>query len=183
MRLVSDVPHSNNTAERVLSLDETSPYGVSWKLPPVSEGGTGRNIGEIVIWVSPQIPPGFFELNGSPVPEGTPLGQFLLSNGQVSNGDGTVNLYDWRGRFPFHRTDSRPLMDMGGAEQVTITTDTMPSHSHSVSTSIYTGGSRGYYGGNPAGYSFSSGAVGGGLPHQNMPPYISIIFIIYGGAS
>ncbi len=56
-------------------------------------------------------------------------------------GDGRTNfnLPDFRGRVPMHRSSSYAIGQKGGSETVTLTVDTMPSHSHNAYGSTQNG--------------------------------------------
>ena len=78
---------------------------------------------------------------------------------------------------------------IGGAKSVTLTESQMPSHTHSLGDStnkVWTSTSLVQEAGtkNNASYSFkqrensidSTGTTGGGLAHENMPPYVTVYF-------
>jgi microcystin-dependent protein len=119
--------------------------------------------------------------------------------GTIYGGDGrtTFALPDLRGRVPVHPGRGPGLTDYqlgerGGAETVTLTTNQMPQHTHSVSCSA-NDATLGLPAGNfPATtgdnvYSQTSDAtmnsgmlssVGGSQPHENRQPYLAINFVI-----
>jgi microcystin-dependent protein len=88
--------------------------------------------------------------------------------------------------------------DQGGASTITLTDSQMPSHKHSVNCSVNPGAPSQMQGGvwataagagqtayastpGPTPAQFSSQALqptGGGGPHNNMPPYLTVMFII-----
>lgn len=120
--------------------------------------------------------------------------------GTTYGGDGmtTFRLPDLRGRFPMHKSSSRPLGSTGGAETVTLTSQQMPAHNHALYGTTNTSESKtpsgNYVAASPAGRSApliyspqlsatqmgaqSVGISGGSQPHENMPPYLGINFII-----
>jgi len=66
----------------------------------------------------------------------------------------------------------------GGEESHTLQTEEIPSHSHYVT--VHTEPGTGYIGASgfdPA-FNANSSSVGGDTPHNNMPPYVSLHFII-----
>lgn len=107
--------------------------------------------------------------------------------GTMYGGDGwqTFALPDLRGRFPMHFGQGNGLSnrvqgEMAGVEQVTLTHNEMPFHTHTTNEvqvrgtgtqglGLATGGVRGAANLNPA---------GGSQPHNNMPPYLCVNFII-----
>jgi len=93
------------------------------------------------------------------------------------------DLPDFNGRVPVGvRSGSYAMGDQGGAAQHTLTVGEMPSHSHPMLP--------GYFPGrditNPTiaaspGSTWSQGSIGntgGGQPHNNMPPYLVVNYII-----
>ena len=114
--------------------------------------------------------------------------------GTTYGGDGvtTFNLPDLRGRLPMHLGTGYVIGQPGGTEQVTLTTQQIPSHSHVVaaktagnasspSGAAYGGDSSSIYSTkapstpmNPA----MVGIGGSGLPHENRMPFLAVSFII-----
>jgi microcystin-dependent protein len=121
--------------------------------------------------------------------------------GTTYGGDGvnSFGLPDLRGRVPVHMGQGPDLPaviigEKSGVEQVTMTTQQMPSHTHSVQANTGTATS-GHAQGNLLAqtsvlslYNTASPAValnaatvgpgGQGQPHDNMQPYLCISFII-----
>ena len=102
--------------------------------------------------------------------------------------DGNNNTPDLRGRFVVGHHPSNgdyDVDDTGGAEDVTLTVNQIPSHKHTTtfdghkffpgdgSTSISYGGAGGY----PA-TTFSMDNTGGGQSHENRPPYYALCYIM-----
>ena len=109
---------------------------------------------------------------------------------------------DLRGVFPCGVSSEAPLGATGGEYEHVLTTDEMPSHGHDVAIDDpghlhsvddpY--GDRGLYGDNvfainePSGSKNTSSAMtgitafaldaGGGLAHNNLPPFVALLFII-----
>jgi microcystin-dependent protein len=115
--------------------------------------------------------------------------------GTTYGGDGRVNfgLPDLRGRVPMHMGGSHTLGERGGEQAHTLSIPEMPTHAHTVSaSSLATGGNanpNGIYlgGGNNAYHAPSNltalnpGTVtntGGGQPHLNMQPFLTLNFSI-----
>lgn len=97
--------------------------------------------------------------------------------------DGENGTPDLRGRFILGVSETHPMGETGGEEEVTLTVDQMPSHDHTGSRMSTTG--------NKVAVSTSSSAVphyyrsddrtevsGGSQPHPNMPPYYALIYIM-----
>lgn len=115
--------------------------------------------------------------------------------GTTYGGDGvnTFALPNLQSRIPVHQGSGYPLGSMGGVEQVALTQQQLPVHSHQANAATSGNPQAG-----PAGnvwrdfgissYSTSAPnatmnptaltASGGGQPHDNMPPYLVINFII-----
>lgn len=122
--------------------------------------------------------------------EGIPSGGIIAYSGEaetipegwaVCNGEnGTPDL---RGRFILGASETHPMGETGGEEEVTLTVEQMPSHDHI--------GSRMSTSGNKTTASTSSTALtyyyrsdertdvsGNSQPHTNMPPYYALIYIM-----
>jgi len=122
----------------------------------------------------------------------------LIGTTYGGDGQNTFALPDLRGRVPVHQGTFQGMSWnvglAGGVEQVTLTTQQIPAHSHAVLASTATGTSR-----NPvpdaapavaAGDAYVSSldpvplnaqaitSTGGSQPHENMQPFLSINFII-----
>jgi microcystin-dependent protein len=120
----------------------------------------------------------------------------LIGTTYGGDGQSTFNLPNLASRNPFHMgqgpgTSNRIIGELGGVETVTLTTSTIPAHSHVPQANI-TGGtadpSNNLWGGFAAG-DYSAAApdsqmaaaiqpTGGSQPHDNMPPFLVISFII-----
>jgi len=114
--------------------------------------------------------------------------------GTTYGGDGlsTFGLPDLRGRLPIDVGPGFVLAQSGGAETVTLTTNQMPAHSHTVSAS--TGQNSATLPGNsflatgpdiyeqntPGNTTMAAtiSSVGGSQPHDNFQPYLCLSFII-----
>ena len=151
-------------------------------------------VGEIRVFAGNFAPVGWLFCDGQLLP----IDQYdVLFNliGTTYGGDGqtTFALPDLQSRIPIHQGNGYGLAQTGGAEQVTLTVNQIPAHSHApLATS--TGASTA----NPANANFANwpdspfattppatpmapdtlGAQGGSQPHDNMPPYLGVNFII-----
>lgn len=123
---------------------------------------------------------------------------FLLGTTYGGDGQVTFQLPDLRGRFPVHMgtgpgLPTYVLGQQGGQETVTLTVNQLPPHSHPVSATDAVGHLASPEGNIPAGHrdgrprggvvdgNMAAGsllAVGNGQPHENMPPYLGVNFII-----
>ena len=159
-------------------------------------------IGEIRMFAGTFPPNGWMFCEGQllPISENETLFNLI---GTTYGGDGqsTFGLPDLRGRVPIHfgtgGGDTYSLAETGGVEEVTLTTQQIPIHSHvqlcssggGTTTSdpsnavaapadlsqYSTAGSDGSQMGTPA---MISDPLGGSQPHENFMPYLCINFII-----
>jgi microcystin-dependent protein len=132
-------------------------------------------------------PNGWLICDGSAVSRTTYATLFALISTTygVGNGSTTFNLPNLKGRvivgFNAAESEFDSLGETGGAKTHTLTTNEIPSHTHSY---IFTNdGSDGYY--NTAGATHAidnqaatTGATGGGQAHNNLQPYITLNYII-----
>ena len=95
-------------------------------------------------------------------------------------GDGltTFNRPDYSDRMILGASATRPVGTTGGAETHTLTVNEMPEHAHGISA-----GARNRPGAGGAlevgtGDSDLSTVVGGGQPHNNMPPFATALVVI-----
>jgi len=123
----------------------------------------------------------------------------LLGTSYGGNGSTTFALPDLRGATPMHfgtssdLAESFSLGERGGAATVTLTAAQLPSHTHPVlarSTSATTSepsASAGWAAAPQPAYGSGSttpmstaamSASGGGQPHENMQPYLTVYFAI-----
>ena len=154
-------------------------------------------VGEIRMFAGNFAPAGWMFCEGQllPISENETLFQLI---GTTYGGDGqsTFALPDLRGRLPLHQGNGFILAETGGAEEVTLTVNQIPAHSHPLlATSAQ--GSDGSPGNRVVGEDAVVGAdlyledvptvnmaataitpVGGSQPHTNFQPYLCVDFII-----
>jgi len=159
-------------------------------------------IAEIRIFAGNFAPRGWAFCNGQLLPISQNTALFSLI-GTTYGGDGrsTTALPDLQGRAPMHPgrgpgLSNRILGQRGGAEQVSLSEPQMPNHSHSQRASDLRAGSGTAVGNVLAeprdGLLYQSDTTssrvplapeslassGGGLPHNNMQPFLGLNFII-----
>lgn len=152
-------------------------------------------MGEIRIWPVNFAPAEWFFCQGQLLPIGQ-YEDFYTLIGTTYGGDGETSfgLPDLRGRVPIHVNNSHVLGESGGAEEVTLTTDQLPSHSHALRANPIDGNRLDPTGSIPAGVRGGSNryaeapsvpmhasaldASGGSQPHHNLMPYVALNFII-----
>jgi microcystin-dependent protein len=152
-------------------------------------------VGEIRMFAGNFAPAGWMFCEGQllPISENETLFQLI---GTTYGGDGqsTFALPDLRGRLPMHQGGGFTLAETGGAEEVTITVNSMPAHTHPLIANSGQATSTDptnrflskpdkqlYRADNPGGTPLapqSISAVGGSQPHTNFQPYLCVDFII-----
>lgn len=154
-------------------------------------------VGEIRMFAGNFAPAGWMFCEGQllPISENETLFQLI---GTTYGGDGqsTFALPDLRGRLPLHQGNGFVLAETGGAEEITLTVNQIPAHSHpllatsslgslsepggSVTAQSRTANVDLYIEDSPAVNMAASSItpVGGSQPHTNLQPYLCVNFII-----
>jgi microcystin-dependent protein len=161
-------------------------------------------LAEIRMFAGNYAPAGWALCNGQilPIQQNTALFSLM---GTFYGGNGTTNfaLPNLQGNAPMHRgqgigLSQRVIGEIGGSETVTLLQTEMPFHTHTAQVSTGTdhlaspvgnawgSGQRGMSnvyapsspGNNVQMNPFSTSISGGNLPHNNMPPYLVVTFII-----
>jgi microcystin-dependent protein len=152
-------------------------------------------VGEIRMFAGNFAPAGWMFCEGQvlPIAENEVLFQLI---GTTYGGDGqsTFALPDLRGRLPVHFGSGVNLAETGGAEQVTLTVQQIPAHSHAMvgstdaaqdtspanKVTAQSGAALMYIQDQPDSSMSANAvvAVGGNQPHTNMQPYLCVDFII-----
>lgn len=159
-------------------------------------------VGSVLPYAGSNAPSGWLLCDGSAVSRSTYSDLFNVVGTTFGAGDGstTFNLPDLRGRFPLgldnmggnsaNRVTASQADSLGGtsgAEDHTLSASELAPHTHNV-----TFPGRNSTGGDPDASRFSgvttignnfnltktSASAGSGSPHNNMPPYISLSFIV-----
>jgi microcystin-dependent protein len=153
-------------------------------------------VGEIRMFAGNFAPAGWMFCEGQLLPISEYETLFNLI-GTTYGGDGqsTFQLPDLRGRLPMHQGNGFTLAETGGVETVTLTTSTIPTHSHpflgtvnlanatapnNATLAQLSGGVKLYTavsGATPMSPNMI-GSTGGSQPHDNFQPYLCIDFII-----
>ena len=151
-------------------------------------------VGEIRIFAGNFAPAGWMFCEGQllPISENETLFNLI---GTTYGGDGqtTFGLPDLRGRIPVHQGLNFTLAETGGTEEITLTVQQIPVHSHPllVSADVPSGNSPAnsmpgqsaaklYRPGSPTVNLNTAvmGTTGGSQPHSNFQPYLCVNFII-----
>ena len=152
-------------------------------------------VGEIRMFGGNFAPAGWMFCEGQllPISENETLFQLI---GTTFGGDGQENfgLPNLQGRIPIHNGPGFTLGEVGGVEEVTLTVQQIPVHTHPFLASTSAGAAA-----NPAGQVVAAsgtgnlyrpapaatpmnpatvGPVGGSQPHTNLQPYLCVDFII-----
>ncbi|HLW53969.1 MAG TPA: tail fiber protein [Candidatus Angelobacter sp.] len=160
-------------------------------------------VAEIRIFAGNFAPTGWAQCNGQlmPISQNTALFSLL---GTTYGGDGKSNfaLPDLQGSAPMQAGQGpglslRDLGETGGEQTVTLLQTEMPAHSHTIQAAAGTGladptnnvwasGAKGFgsiY--SPSAQAtnvqmnpFALSLAGGNLPHNNLPPFLGLLFII-----
>jgi microcystin-dependent protein len=153
-------------------------------------------VGEIRMFAGNFAPAGWMFCEGQllPISEYETLFQ-LIGTTYGGNGQTTFAMPDMRGRLPIHQGNGFTLAQSGGVEQVTLTNNQLPIHTHpliatsDLATSTSPGGAYlstadtglKFYGSASPTVAMSSnlvGNTGGNQPHNNFQPYLCVDFII-----
>lgn len=118
----------------------------------------------------------------------------LIGTTYGGNGETTFALPDLRGRIPIHQGNGFILAETGGAEEITLTVNQIPAHTHPMVASAAAGDQINPannvpansfnvtpYINDPPDGNFNAGAIspiGGSQPHTNFQPYLCVNFII-----
>ncbi len=152
-------------------------------------------VGEIRMFGGNFAPAGWMFCEGQllPISENETLFNLI---GTTYGGDGqqTFGLPDLRGRLPVHQGSGVTLAQTGGVETVTLTTQTIPTHSHPLLAANAIGNSSNpqadvlaessvasFYHSGSASTAMdgrSVGLDGGSQPHTNLQPFLCVDFII-----
>jgi microcystin-dependent protein len=152
-------------------------------------------VGEIRMFAGNFAPAGWMFCEGQllPISENETL-FFLIGTTYGGDGESTFALPDLRGRVPIHQGNGFILAETGGAEEITLTVNQIPAHSHpklaagvnanqttpqtavlanTTVVDLYRVGAAG-----AVLAPQSIAPVGGSQPHTNFQPYLCVDFII-----
>jgi len=152
-------------------------------------------VGEIRLFAGNFAPAGWMFCEGQllPISENETLFQ-LIGTTYGGDGESTFALPDLRGRVPIHQGNGSILAETGGTEEITLTVNQIPAHSHALLGAAVGGSQTG-----PANALLANSTVitpyasetpnqpmaataiapvGGSQPHTNFQPYLCINFII-----
>jgi microcystin-dependent protein len=152
-------------------------------------------VGEIRIFAGNFAPSGWKFCEGQllPISENDTLFN-LIGTTYGGDGESTFALPDLRGRLPLHQGNGFILAQTGGTEEVTLTVQHIPPHSHpfvGLTNNATTSNASGHLLAQTPSYTpyiaqapnaqlapTSIGPTGGSQPHTNFQPYLCLNFII-----
>jgi microcystin-dependent protein len=152
-------------------------------------------VGEIRMFAGNFAPAGWMFCEGQllPISENETLFQ-LIGTTYGGDGESTFALPDLRGRIPIHQGNGFILAETGGAEEITLTIQQIPAHTHPLLASLAVANSNTpqnqvlaqstqraiYFESDPTTNLAPTaiGPVGGSQPHTNFQPYLCVDFII-----
>jgi len=167
-------------------------------------GIEGVNTGIVVPWGSATIPSGFLECNGQSVSTATYAALFAVIAYTYGGSGASFNVPDLQDRTVVNKSNTKSLAQTGGANTVTptgnisgstgsttLTTNTIPSHAHTIGFLGMCMGQTPVPAGMAGSGIANSGSTGGGQSHDhtlsanfvgsstdNLPPYLVLIYII-----
>jgi microcystin-dependent protein len=152
-------------------------------------------VGEIRMFAGNFAPAGWMFCEGQllPISEYETLFQ-LIGTTYGGDGESTFALPDLRGRIPIHQGNGFILAETGGAEEITLTVNQIPAHTHpmlaSADPTTTPSVANNVLGAPLTATPFFADAptatlspqaisnVGGSQPHTNFQPYLCVDFII-----
>ena len=152
-------------------------------------------VGEIRMFAGNVAPAGWIFCEGQllPISENETLFQ-LIGTTYGGDGESTFGVPDLRGRIPLHNGPQFQIAETGGTEEVVLTSQQMPVHTHPLMTTTAIGtaanpsgqvlgasGAGNLYRQSPASQALAPqtvSPVGGQQPHTNFQPYLCVDFIL-----
>src|SRR5262245_2686165 len=152
-------------------------------------------VGEIRMFAGNFAPAGWMFCSGQllPISENETLFQ-LIGTTYGGDGESTFALPNLQSRVPVHQGGGFVLAETGGAEDITLTINQIPAHSHPflgstdaantpnpASSVLARSGQVQMFIASDASVAMNAsavGLVGGSQPHTNLQPYLAINFII-----
>jgi microcystin-dependent protein len=152
-------------------------------------------VGEIRMFAGNFAPAGWMFCEGQllPISENETLFQ-LIGTTYGGDGESTFALPDLRGRLPLHQGNGFILAETGGVEEITLTVNQIPAHSHPLLASAVPGTvsapQNGVLAKTTTGFLYINenstdnmattaiSPTGGSQPHTNFQPYLCVNFII-----
>ena len=147
---------------------------------PCTESVIVVEVGTIVAWAAETLPDGWLWCNGQLLTVAAYPDLYNVLGVVWGGSAGTnFNLPDLRLVFPLGAGALDEIASEGGEDYHTLTIDEMPEHAHSLQMQTGNVGS-----GATAFYRYAAvpqvttAPTGGGQPHNNLPPFVTVNFII-----
>ena len=118
----------------------------------------------------------------------------LIGTTYGGDGQNTFALPDLRGRVPVHQGNGYVIGQLGGTENVTLSAGQMPAHQHAMYAStaaaspahgpaevLGSSAAMKFYGTGTPNMAMDANALtaaGGNQPHENMPPFVAVNYIV-----
>lgn len=151
-------------------------------------------VGEIRMFAGNFAPVGWMFCDGAllPISENETLFN-LIGTTYGGDGESTFGLPDLRGRVPIHQGNGYTLAENGGVEEVTLTINQIPSHTHTPwasnsglsdnpANNFWANSATGKpYSAAPPAVQMNVGTItptGNSQPHDNMIPFLCVSYII-----
>ena len=195
-----EIKHKNENIFKVTSKLATFKPEVKAKVNGITDVYLGVPIGTIVMWPGDTAPYGWLICNGTSYYKyNSPHSKlYEVIGNKYNNGDTPLtkfNVPNLQSRFPLGASPDYSLGVTGGEKEVTLKKSQIPAHNHQLKEMLKAKSSgSGWVGVNLNGggsgeiENFAVGAggsfpktennTGGGLAHNNMPPYFPLNFII-----
>lgn len=194
--LSCDKDSTYQIGDRVWMIQQGGVFVVAGRL---SGEPAGCPIGTILAYAGSTPPPGWLAANGQAISR-TTYAKLFAATGTgygVGNGTTTFNVPNLENRFPLGAGSSFFQTTTGGAATVALSTGNLPAHDHGSggghshaladinAAFVTSGGGVGALVSSPGNnwVTTTNGAhthtsVGSGTAHENMPPYLAILYII-----
>jgi microcystin-dependent protein len=192
--LSTDKDSSYVVGDRVWMIQQGGVFVVAGRL---SGEPAGTPIGTILPFAGSTPPPGWLLADGTAISRATYATLFAATSTAygVGNGSTTFNLPNLTNRVPVGAGGTYAVAATGGAATVTLSTANLPAHTHGTTgdhfhTANNSAGGTGVLAGSDknvatltSGNTSTTGdhqhaSVGSGTAHENMPPYVAVLFII-----
>ena len=164
---------ANTTNSSYLQTSNAIVWGISNQALTIVNNLSPLPVGTIIAWNQPTVPDATWKLcDGS--------SYSYMDNTGPSPKIVDITTPNLSGRFVLSSSPSHNLGDIGGEETHKLTIDEMPSHDHNIFINQQHGGDiLGIIrGSNTLGLGLANIYQGGDKPHNNMPPFYVITYII-----